>query len=193
MRKLSLLALFCTLTGCGFEPLYQSSQGVPLSSLDVQNTSQIKISLVPNREGQQLRNNLLDKLNPYGEPSDPLYRLDLKLDTTKTGMSLRRDGTYQRYKLQSIVSYQLFDLAAGKIIYKDAARQSASYLVAGSNAQTTFSATMSERSEIRNLMLAISDDISLSLSSFLKKHAHKFSDSDKSLALRDQKPSFKQG
>lgn len=68
------------LTGCGFQPLY--IQSVPGSS--GQSTAQnspayqsIIIDIIPDRSGQILRNDLMDRLYVYGEPATPLYELTL--------------------------------------------------------------------------------------------------------------------
>ena len=74
------LCLFLFLVSCGFRPMYKQSPYNDLSKY----TSEITISPVVGFDGQygiELRNNLLNKLTPFGKPENPLYALDIVLSS----------------------------------------------------------------------------------------------------------------
>lgn len=99
MSKTTLVA-FCALillsaAGCGFRPLYGTAgpdAGAAATRLDA-----VSIGNIPNREGQYLRNALIDRFYRSGEPADPAYILTVApvrerltdLDITKSSDATR--------------------------------------------------------------------------------------------------------
>lgn len=88
------------LSACGFTPMYGSASTA--SKHQVQSTlNNIAISNIPNREGQYLRNQLVDRFYGSGVPQSPLYDLTvspvrenkLDLDTTKNANATRAELT----------------------------------------------------------------------------------------------------
>lgn len=162
------------LGGCGFTPMYGNKNDLtnPFKVNGLEELQAIKIGAIPNRDGQLLRNALLERLNPYGEPQSPQYRLTTDLNFTKSGIAVRRDGTFQRYKVTGTANFSLIDLQTGKILYKDTASQVSTFIVTDSTAGSAFSATVSERSEEKNLTRLIADEMTLSILSFLERGDH---------------------
>ncbi|MBU3655082.1 MAG: hypothetical protein FGM23_01810, partial [Alphaproteobacteria bacterium] len=110
----SLLLLH--LAGCGFRPIYgsaanglngdgghESSQAGGVKAA----LAEVKIGLIPDRAGQQLRNQLLDLMNAGGEPSRPVYRLDITLTTEKTALATRSDASVSLSRLRTVLRYKL--------------------------------------------------------------------------------------
>ena len=62
LRPTGLLIATIIVAACGFQPLYGSSQGV-LSGAVVENLAAVRITAIPDRVGQIVRNDLLDRLN----------------------------------------------------------------------------------------------------------------------------------
>ena len=108
--------LLLNLAGCGFRPIYgsaanglngdgghESSQAGGVKAA----LAQVKIGLIPDRSGQQLRNQLLDLMNAGGEPSRPVYRLDITLTTEKTALATRSDASVSLSRLRTVLRYKL--------------------------------------------------------------------------------------
>lgn len=110
----SLLLLH--LAACGFRPIYGSAAN-GLNGSGGHESSQaggvkaalaeVKIGLIPDRAGQQLRNQLLDLMNAGGEPSRPMYRLDITLTTEKTALATRSDASVSLSRLRTVLRYKL--------------------------------------------------------------------------------------
>ena len=71
LHRLLLIIVLVGLTGCGFRPLNHPRLAGGAVTTGLQSTT---VEFIDDRIGQQLRNELLDRLNPYGEPDNPQYR-----------------------------------------------------------------------------------------------------------------------
>ena len=61
----------------------------------------IEIASIPNRDGQQLRNDLIDRLNPRGRPAEARYILNIEpLKTTSTDLGIQKDATVTRTEIE---------------------------------------------------------------------------------------------
>lgn len=149
-------------TGCGFQPLYQSD------SVQIKDeTSLIKISMISNREGQILRNYLLDSLNPYGEPNKPLYRLTIGLNVAGGSFAFRRDSTSARTIITSQANFSLTDVTSGQIILKDFAEATTAYNIGPDASTSVFPSIVAEKAEIERAMKLLAHEIKLQIVSFL--------------------------
>lgn len=124
------------------------------------------ISLIPDRDGQILRNHLLDRLTPRGEPIDPKYRLDIKLKDSKTPLTVRKDGTASRYKLSVVAEIKLYDLAEDKVVYEDSAQSISSYTIGEVSAQAAYSTLVSENDARERALEAVADSIKMLLAAY---------------------------
>jgi LPS-assembly lipoprotein len=109
LAGLALLAL----AGCGFEPLYaeKDNGGGPMREM-----SRIKVLTISERTGQILRNNILERINIRGQPTQPAYLLDVRLHTRTQGAAVRRDESYSRRNYYASARYYLLS-PDGKTIY----------------------------------------------------------------------------
>lgn len=84
-----LLAL--GLSGCGFHPMYgRLSAGQGATSAEMQS---IRVLAIEDRKGQILRNALVERLTPRGEPATPRYTLKVALTESLGGLGQRKDAT----------------------------------------------------------------------------------------------------
>lgn len=109
-RKASIALLAVALSSCGFEPLY----GGQVGGTTVVAAEGIRVSTVSDRFGAQLKNNLLDRLTPRGEPAQPRYNLDIKVTRDKEGLAVQRDAFVSRYNLRVTCDFSLFDRQADR-------------------------------------------------------------------------------
>ena len=164
-----LLILFVApmLGACGFQPLYGSAGGTRNLPADL---ARIQIGPIPDRLGQQVRNNLLDQLNPEGEPGAPDYRLDVKLDLHRQGLGYRQDESITRVNLRLTANYVLRD-TADKVILSGSGKSIASFDVV----QKDFSTLTAERDGEERMATDVANQIVLQLASHFQEYGTRYS------------------
>lgn len=116
------------LSGCGFRPLYgRKSRGEVDGEL-----AKVKIGIIPEREGQQLHNYLLDRINRKGRPASPDYLLSVNIKIEKIRQALEPDETATRVKLIFSAEFRLQEIATEKILFRNFARSVNSYNIVDS-------------------------------------------------------------
>src|SRR5579872_856045 len=103
--RLLALALPLLLAACGWHPLYgklddNTGAGQELASVHVQP--------IPNRVGQNLYNELRDRINPGGEPADPQYDLVIGLNELLQQYLVQADQTATRVDLTLYANFALY-------------------------------------------------------------------------------------
>jgi len=143
--QLATCTLLLLTTACGFSPVYGTGSyetGV------AQELAQVRIGNIPDREGQALRNLLVDRFYRNGAPDSVRYTLDVErlseslvdLDITKTADSTRgqlRIDTVMRLKkaadgaevlnrrLRAVTSYNILASEFATRVSEENARQNA--------------------------------------------------------------------
>lgn len=110
MSTLFLLFLLCA---CGLTPTYLgSSNKQPIQH----SLKEIKIQTIPDREGQILRNYLLDNLSYTSQNQTKNYKYDLRTIIVKKTDNLgqKQDGTATRERIVYEAQYTLYDLSTGR-------------------------------------------------------------------------------
>lgn len=150
---LSILALLPPLllvASCGFEPLY-GNRDAPGDAV-FNDFHQIKIATIPERTGQMLRNELLDKLNYRGEPSQPRYELKVSVKEERRDVLVRSDELATAADLTLIATYELLDRAnSNAVVAKGAPRSINRYNVLASPYATLNSAEDARRRAAKQL------------------------------------------
>ena len=154
----TILALVL-LAGCGFQPLYgtTASGGGATEKL-----GQIRVDPIPDRIGQQIRNFLLDRLNPYGQPARPVYRLIVEPTVLSTDLGIERDETATRALLQLNVQYSLLESASGRVVFSATARSTNSFNIVDSD----FATKSAETDALERAAREVSDAIRIRLGIF---------------------------
>jgi LPS-assembly lipoprotein len=147
-----------SLSGCGFEPL-MSQTSHPRVQKEMQS---IRVSTIPDRSGQILRNYLLDALAPKGRQGPELYTLTVRLYEPLQEVAIRRDDTASRLSYTATVSFQLTDPLSTPVF-------SGTSLV-----ETTYEVTNSEFATLANQASArdralqdVSNDVRQQIATFL--------------------------
>ncbi len=102
------------LAACGFEPMYAERTGTPPAGQQAaggvqSDMSGTRVTTISDRVGQLLRNQLLDRLNPRGEPSQPVYYLVVRLNEQKESVLTRSDEFSTATNLRLIADYDVRD------------------------------------------------------------------------------------
>jgi len=138
-------ALCLALSGCGFKPLYGSHSAPAQTAV----SSGVEIGNIPDREGQRLRNLLIDRMYLDGRPPDAPYLLTVTpLKTTLTNLGIRKDATSTRAMLQVTATMKLSDKSSGAVVLEREVRS-----VGGYNQLDNQFATLVSRESVSDHML----------------------------------------
>ena len=140
---LALLLSLAVLAGCGFEPLYGNREQPGDAAFN--DFHQTKIATIPERNGQLLRNALLDRLNYRGEPAQPVYELKINLEETRRDVLVRSDEVATAADLTLAARYRLVSTSDGKALNEGVARSIVRYNVLASPYATLSSAEDARR------------------------------------------------
>ena len=97
-------------TGCGFRPLYGQHQPAATN----ERMAEIRVAQIVDRNGQMLRNDLIDRLTPQGEPASPKFTLAVLLTETMTGLGQQTNSYATLGELQMTATFTLRD-TTGKV------------------------------------------------------------------------------
>jgi LPS-assembly lipoprotein len=158
-----LMLTILTLSSCGFEPLYGSKPSGSQKEEIIDDMSKISIAIIPDRDGQKLRNLLIDRLYQNGYPQSPDYILNVapiaesltELDITKSA-----DATRGQLRLQTTM--QLSD-SSQKILLTRNIQTIATYNILGSEFATRVSEDNARNNGIQDLARQIESNLSLYL------------------------------
>ncbi len=165
MSRHSLLLLLFFLQACGFRPLYAPEEGTVMEDL-----SRIKISTISDRIGQILRNRLLVLLTPKGVPAQPLYKLDVTLNETKSEISLRKDATSRRTQITIIALYTLKDLSSQKVLLSGNVEETSGYSIGSQSDFASLPSIVSEKDTRERLIEEIAQELKIKLAAhFISK------------------------
>ena len=155
----ALLAATAALGGCGFRPLYGSdAQGGSVAD----DLATVRIAPLSDRSGQVLHNFLRDRLNPYGQPSDPRFELRLAMREVTEETGIRRDETATRAILTVLANFVLVDLADQSAATEGQARASSAYNIIDNRYASSVSAGDARERALRSL----ADDIKVRLAAY---------------------------
>jgi LPS-assembly lipoprotein len=108
MKRVLLIASAClAVAGCGFHPLYGGRLQPQLASIYVEPLGE--------RDGYELRNQLIDLLGSDGREAGKAYRLKLTLNQISNGVTLQNDATITRYNDTITATYVLTDVKGTEI------------------------------------------------------------------------------
>lgn len=161
-RTLFGLGLGLGLAACGFQPLYGTTpSGGPMAD----ELALVDVGVIADREGQQLRSFLMERLNPSGQAAEPLYRLVVDLDEDRASFAVQDDDTVTRFNLNVTASFLLLDKTTNDVLLERTSTTTASFNVLDDQ----FSTLASERNARENALEAISNDIRTQLALYFQR------------------------
>lgn len=149
-----------SLSGCGFQPLY-GGKGVGAEAAD--RLMEVDIASIPNREGQKLRNLLIDNFYPSERPSNPRYRLDVSVSASEQKLALQKDATAVRAQLLVNAPYRLTDTRTGQVVFQSSSRSMISY----NTLEQHYAAIVTVQSAYDRALEDISNDITTRVAMYL--------------------------
>lgn len=161
LRLAVLSATSVVLASCGFRPLY----GLRGSDPAAVELAAIGIGYVSDRLSQNLRNDLIERLTPFGEPARARYGLFIETSRTSSALAIQSDSTITRYNLTVNASFVLTDRVSGQKIYRGSARAVGSYDAVRSD----FATLSAEQDSARRTVREVAEDIRGQLSAFFAR------------------------
>lgn len=150
------------LAGCGFQPLHAQRSDESSIATDL---AAVRIDPLRDRVGQQMHNFLRDRLNPYGQPVSPSYRLQVKLTEHLSELGVRRDETATRANLRMDADFQLLDLNGERPLFIGRSSSTTSYDIL----DNPFATTVSEGNARERALRELADDIQTRLALYFTK------------------------
>lgn len=148
------------LTGCGFTPIYGSAGPSNISA----DLSTVQVARIKDRTGQQLRNLLLNRINPGGSPNKPNYRLSVQLSESKQELAIKKSEISTRANLTFTARFQLQGLGQFKgRTFSGNAKIVTSYNILSSD----FGTLATEQNARRRAVRELSDDITNRIAAYL--------------------------
>lgn len=165
--QLSILLGLTTafVTGCGFEPMYGQSSATkaPSSRATTVSTqlSDIAVDIIPDREGQILRNHLIDRLYRSGYPDTPIATLKVsKIAEARTELDLTKSSDATRAQLRLTATMKLSD-PNGTILLTRSVQSVTSFNILGSEFATRVTEEAARESALSDLARQIELNLSL--------------------------------
>lgn len=156
-RISAYVAALAVLAACGFQPIY-GSKGTP--------GTQIEVGIIKDRQGQQLRNFLLDRINPGGPPQSPNYTLTVVLTSGKEFLAFRKSQFSTRVNLNFIAVFNL----KGKNQYLGENFSGTSKITVSYNILSSHFATLTaEENASTRAVKELSADISNRIAAFVRR------------------------
>jgi hypothetical protein len=153
------LCLF--LTSCGFRPLYTSSDVCGNICFP------IKIATISERNGQILRNYLVDLLTPQGAHPKPKYILEVTLTETLADTVLNKDETTNRKQVTFMALLTLRDSKCNKVVYAHSTKSINSFPVLVKN---YFSDYVAQDFARREALRLLAEKITLFVTAYFDSH-----------------------
>lgn len=148
----ALLAAPLALSGCGLHPLYGEQSAGRAVGGELQ---QVAIDLIPERNGQVLRNLLMDKFYLEGRPAKPDYRLAIQLTSIEENLGIRPDATATRSRVRLNADVQLLSATTGEVLYHTSARSIVSYDIL----QAQYATLVGQQDAFQRGLTQLSEDI----------------------------------
>ncbi len=126
MRLFLVLMLPLLLVSC-YRPIYGERPFGAEATTQQKRLNRIAIANISDELGQQLRNQLIDRMYNEGRPDKTDAMLKISLATTEEDLGLQKDATTLRKKINYIASFVLTDNATQKKLYTGRARTFVSY------------------------------------------------------------------
>lgn len=158
----SYFLLLISIGACGFHPVYGVNKHTPVGVEE--QLSNIWISNIPDRDGQFLRNALIDRFYRDGQPTNPQYVLTVQpVNESKRDLDITVDADATRGQLTLTTKMSLTNRKTGKILIEQDLRAITSYNILGSEFTNRVSEQNTRENALEDLARQIENRIALAL------------------------------
>ena len=172
--KIFTISSLIFLSACGFSPVYGTgSQSSETKNIGANNEASIKanlnkiqINIIPNREGQYLRNALIDNFYFTGAPQNPSYTLRVnKINESRYDFDITQDSEATRRQIKLKTSYVLINNKNNKTLLARNITAYASYNVL----ESEFSTLVTEQNARDNTLDDLARQIERGITLYLNR------------------------
>lgn len=133
--------MICGLTSCSIDALYSKKDGDVEKEL-----SSIYVATIADRQGQILRNKLVQLLSPYGGPKERKYILKIKFRNNFNQLGILKDATSSLTQNNYYASFELMERCTRKVVFSSQVEMTSYYhTIPGSPFSTLTEADFSKR------------------------------------------------
>ncbi len=168
MKKILSAVGFCFIvSSCGFQPMYGGYSDASGQEQHIRSQlTQIHIENIPNREGQFLRNALIDNFYRDGRPSDPLYILKISpIQERIVDLDITKASDTTRSQLHLTANMTLIDAQTHESVLTRKLSAISSFNVLGSE----FATRVSEKNTRENALDELARQIELQIGLYLRR------------------------
>lgn len=158
--RIAVLASLLVLAACGFHPVYGTNK---YTANGVEEKLQlIEIGNIPDREGQYLRNALIDRFYRNGRPLAPVYQLNIQeIEESTSGLDVSKSADTTRAQLRLSTSFTLTNTRTGEEVIDRSLRSITSYNQLGSEFATRVSEESTRANALDDLARQIEQQVTL--------------------------------
>lgn len=161
-RGLFAMTVVFIVTACGFSPVYGPKDKTVLVAMN-----NVAISNIPDRNGQILRNHLIDRLYIKGRPSNPTSRLSVSIRAEESDLAIQKDATASRRELALWAHYSLRTFK-GKELVKGTAHS----IVSFSKLEAQYGTVTAQRNAYSRALKEASEQITNRLALYFAEGQH---------------------
>ncbi len=161
--RIFLVLSVLLVSACGFHPVYGVNK---YTSVGVEERLQaITIDNIPNREGQYLRNQLIDQFYRNGRPNNAHYRLAITpIQEIERDLDVTIDSDTTRGQLRLTTTMNLIDTQNGEVLLTRNLRSIASFNII----ESQFANRVSEQDTRENLLKDLARQIEEQIALYFK-------------------------
>ena len=156
--------LASAVAACGFQPLYGTKA---TRDQAVAELSSVAVEPIPDRIGQMVRNNLIDRMHTRGRAWQPRYRLKVNLSLTNEGLAVRSDDVVTRRNLTLSAGYTIFNGDGTVVLFEGRTFSIAAYNIGDSE----FANLSAERDAHVRTAREVSEEIKNQVVYFVRRNA----------------------
>lgn len=164
--KLILVLMVVALgpVGCGFHPMYGRSETAQAGG--VSQLANVRIGVIEDRMGQQMRNALVQRITPTGEPGAARYSLEVSLVHVFDGLGHQKDAkaTIGRFSLSA--NFVLSD-SDGRAVMTGRSRSIVSYNYLGPR----YASIAGERDAEERAISEVAEDVRRQLATYFSNRS----------------------
>ncbi len=160
------LSVCVLVSACGFEPIYGVQNSNPNQASVNHVLSHVEIANIPDREGQYIRNALIDRFYSNGRPVEVSYLLNVSpIKESIVDLDLTKSSDATRAQLHLTTQISLIDQDSGKAVLTRNLSAVSSYNVLTSE----FANRVSEQNTRENTLNDLARQIELQIGLYLRR------------------------
>jgi LPS-assembly lipoprotein len=159
------MALAALAAGCGFRPLYATGgEGEPATASQL---ADVEVGIIPDRDGQVLRNFLIERINPDGRNTAGRYQLAVAIVERQQELGIEKDSTARRANMIVVANFELRQAGADLPL----TRQRVASITSFNILDDQFATLSAEQDARRRALRQVSDDIRTQLALYFARAA----------------------